>query len=521
MWEQRWFPGYPAPMAFRAYDRGGVARQPEQGVSLFYGHTPRAVWTGSDYLVVYATGTRFGYAYVYALRISADGTIRDQQPGTVLVDDAYSAAVLDLVWDGDSAWALLQVEAKQQLVQLDALARMTSSRTVSGASALAVISGSELPWVLDAREGDVAASGPGGIATIDHTALGPVASLGDESFLLAPANARIRNLAWDGSAWIAAYATPDSLCTLRFTSESDLTRECTAADRALDPWIAPGFLAWTEGDTKYVGPGHGRVMTSAGVASMEAVVQRFPAATVDPNGLLAAWVEESKIHLGGPNRAEQILDTDPIDGPIDLANAESQSLLVFAENGIVRATILDARGIPILGRIPLGEGSAPRVAALGVEWLVMWRTSSDVVSTVVSRNGNANGLQHHAIGAQDKFAISATSNGFLLVRTDGDRRIAQRLDRNGTPLDASDLAIPFAPKVIRAQRDGGLALYGGLEVAVVDGSGTVVRHSTWAQSTGFELGNVVELGGRTVFVYTRGGRVYANDFTDRARAARH
>ncbi len=528
LWEQRWFAGYPAPLAFRAYDASGAARQPEEDTLLLFGHTPRAVWTGNDYLVVYATGSRFGYGYVYALRIAADGTVRDQQPGTVLVDDVNSATVLDLVWDGRSAWALLQADATQQLVELDALARVVGSRTVSGASAIAARSKSGPPWILAVQDGDVAASRPGGIVTIDHTTIGAVVALRDEdgrvldSFIAAPANARIRNLAWDGAAWIAAYATQDSLCTLRFTNVTDLTRECTAADGALDPWIAPGFVTWTEGTSKQAAPGHGRVMTTSGVASTVAVAQRSPAATVDPMGLLAAWVEDSRIHIGGLNRAEQILTTDPIQGPIDLANAESQSLLVFAENGIVRATILDARGVPILERILLGEGSAPRVAALGGEWLVMWRTDGEVVSTVVSRSGNANGLQHHAIGVQDAFAISATSGGFLLVRSEGDRKIAERLDRNGSPIGASDLAIPFAPRVIRVQPDGGLVLYGGVEVAVVDPNGAVVRHSTWAKTSGVELGTCGRARRRTiVYVYSCSGRVYANDFADRARAARH
>ena len=579
-WEERIYAGYPGPISFRAYDANGEPRQPSQMSLAYYGFTPRAVWTGSEYLLVFGSGSRFGHGSVYTVRIAADGTVLSD-PLRIITDTVTSTYMLDLVWDGLYAWALAQYDFQSHLIQLDANGRLGSSRTAGGATALAPSPGMSLPWMLDVKDGDLAASRPGEIATLDHTAIGEVVALRNEfgaihdAFTIAPAGANIRSLAWDGSAWVAAYATEQSLCTLRFTSAADLMRDCIAGS-VRDPWIAAGprrtFIAWTEGVAEYGGAGHAEVVTSGGIASMAIASQRFPVATVDSTGLLVAWLESSAIYLGGftnegVRRPEIVLHTDAITDRLALAAAEDQSLLVFVEKGVVRATLLDAHGSPILTRIALGEGSAPRVVALGRDWLVAWQTNGEIVSTLVSRGGNPNGLQHYE-AADPTFAISATSNGFLLARTEAHRLVVERLDANGASIETTDIATeshPTAPymtcgpatclvtwyeggnmrrglvighnatprggitslgnllvlNAVRAQSDGSFLLYEVRLVLSVSPSGALTGTSVWTSEPWLDLGAIVDFRARPAFVYSRFGRIYFNDFAQRARAVRH
>lgn len=583
-WEERNFASRPGPIALRAYDANGVPRQRVQTHVPYHTFTPRAVWTGSEYLLVYANDFRFSYWGMYAVRVSADGTLINP-PGTSIVDDYGS--VLDLVWDGLYAWALVQDNGGTHLIQLDPQGHAISTMQVNGATALAVTPRSERPYVLHAMEGDLAASRPGGIATLDDADNGEIVSLRDESgvvtnsFMIAPAGTRIRNLAWDGSAWIAVYASNDQLCTLRFTSAADLTSNCSASGRVFDPWIAVGshgrFLAWTEGEAQYAS-GHGQVVTTGGIASIAPIPQFFPAATVDAGGILVAWLEEAQIHIGGltgegARREERVLQSDWIGQHIGLASAGEQSLLVFVEEiGKVRATILDVRGVPILTRIPLGPGgnpnedSAPRVIAHGRNWLVTWRTDNDVVSTLVSPSGNANGLQHYDVGKGDRYAVAATNSGFLFVRTKPDRVIVNRLDPNGLLIGEATIAEAISPSLpfigcgerclvtwaesggrgivadaggtplsgvndfgsvvisveatLRAQADGSFLVYRDSEVFRISANGSLLGRSSWTDAS-VQLANVIELRGRILFVYARDRRIYVRDFEPRGRAVRH
>jgi hypothetical protein len=586
-WEEQIYAGFPLALAFRTYDANGTPQQPEASTLAGDGHKPRAVWTGDSYLLVYATGTRWGHANVYALRISASGALLDPTPGTKLIEETYAASVLDFVWDGQSAWALLQEGAAQRIVQLDAQAQLVSSKSVAGAAALAVTSSRE-PWVLPAQEGDVAASHRGAIATLDQTDLGVIATLRDEdgraieAFQVAPPGPRIRTLAWDGVAWVAAYAAGDQLCTLRFTGKFDLTRECVATERPYDPWIAAGpqrsLLAWTAGPATW-SAGHGQVLTSSGIASMSSIAQRFSAATLDPTGLLVAWVEGEKIHVGGltkegSRRSEQILDTDPVFDAIGLRTSENASLLAFSARGMIRAIILDDRGVPSIESIILGEavsprdGSAPRVLeARRGGWLVTWRTSTEVVSTLVSRYGSSNGLQHYDVSPAQQYAVSATADDeFLLVRTEADRLIAERIDFNGLKTGATTIANADTPtmpvigcgsktclvswfegtrrsvvidhdgsplsdvhdlgvilpvvSLVRAQPGGGFAVHYQGSVFSLDANGELIGRSSWTDAVIDSL-TVLDFSGRPTYVYTRSGRVYVRDFASRSRAVRH
>jgi hypothetical protein len=582
VWEERVFAGYPGPVSFRAYDVDGVPRQPAQ-TSRLSGFTPRAVWTGSEYLLVHGGGSRFGHGSIYSVRIASDGTLLGE-PVRIVTDTQTSAYVLDLKWDGLDAWALVQYDGQSHLVQLDASGRMSSSRTAGSATAIAP-NGSSLPWMLDARDGDLAALRPGGVGTLDHTAIGEVfasrTSFGTvlDAFTIAPAGANIRNLAWDGAAWIAAYATEQSICTLRFTSAADLARDCNDAGHVFDPWIAAGphgnFMAWTEGDSQW-GAGHARVMTTSGIASIAVVAQLDPVATIDPTGLLVAWIEASKIHLGGftndgVRRAEQVLDTDPVIDRIGLAAAGAQSLLVYIESGVVRASIIDARGIPSYTGIPLDDAAslrtdnAPRVLAAGNDWLVTWRTDTEVVSMFVTRNGSNYGLQHYEVAQDEAYSIAATNDGFLLVHNHADQLLLERIDHNGfrigstsidTPnpsspvigcgnetclvtwseetrksvviradgtrvTDIMDLGIIAVPSLMVAQPGGDFLLYAGSLIARVGANGALIGESRWTGAAPADLGAVVEFRGRLTYVYSRSGRVYAFDVAPRGRAVRH
>ena len=78
-WEERTFGIHPGPILIRAYDANGVPRRPI-ATYIDIGRNALAVWTGSEYLLVYARLiSRFGspvpVPVILALRVRADGTI--------------------------------------------------------------------------------------------------------------------------------------------------------------------------------------------------------------------------------------------------------------------------------------------------------------------------------------------------------------------------------------------------------------------------------------------------------------
>jgi hypothetical protein len=580
VWEEGLFAGiYPAASKVRAYDLEGRPRRPVASLLSFDAHHPRVAWTGSEYLLIAATTfSRFGSSVplpaVVAIRIRADGTeVAGSQ--VVLAEARSQASVVSLAWNGSEALAYFFVEAQPRLLRLNAQGRVLSDESNGvGLRPISIVAAPGAPqYVLFPHVGDVAAVAPGAVAIIDDTSIGPVVTLLDEqgqtahAFLIAPPATRIRSLAWDGRAWVAVYATADSLCTLRFTRESDLVRTCEPETSPRSPSIAAAhgrtFRAWARGDDQ--------IVTDGGIASMRFAPQVSPSATVDAEGIVVAWIEAGRVRVGRPGGEARFIDGAQnatlvrIDG----------SLVVWVADGAVWMSIA---GTPLR----LGDGSDVVLASNANGWLVAWKQGAEIVSTFVTRNGDPAGLEHYGAEGVTEVTprIEATPHGFLLLwaeeeqtggrwqtravvealgaggaRTSGGVRLYE-LDGNyalalsvalgcgathclatwgpvdklpigfdGRPLGEPKRVLDFgAPKLIVPRHDGTFDIYQNAFITTVRADGTTVGMRRWTTESP-NLAEVVAFGNTHFAVFSRfvegAPRVFVRDLAMRGRAARH
>ncbi|MBV8516282.1 MAG: hypothetical protein JO197_02665 [Acidobacteria bacterium] len=462
VWEDRVFAGYPGDVHIRAYDDDGAPRTPAATV-IDSGHSAHVVWTGSDYLVVYAKwlppfGSPFPLPLFVAVRVRADGSVVEGSR-VVVREGRANGDIVSLVWTGENAMLLTSELDGAGLYSLDASGHPIGDASASVRThppvAIAAAPGAPLYYLAPER-GDVAAVRPGEIAVLDDTVLGTIAALYDlqgavvDAFLLDAVHG-MRSLVWDGAAWEGVYATSDSICTVRFTRASDVATQCTAGGvHPQTPSIAAGrtrtFRAWTEGDTQY-SIGGARVMTDSGIASVSVAKKRLPAATVDASGLLVAWIEAELVHIGGlandgNRRAEVVLDGDASLVAPAIAAAGTQSLVVWSGDGEIHAVRLDASGHPLPPYLDLGSGTSPAIATDGERWLVAWQRDGEIATTIVSANGDPNGVFAFASDAQPSTPSVTFADGRYLIvwRENGVETTTiavAALDRNGASISGT------------------------------------------------------------------------------------
>ncbi|HUP61915.1 MAG TPA: hypothetical protein VNA69_16025 [Thermoanaerobaculia bacterium] len=445
-WEERTFGSYPGIASFRTYDRDGVPHRPDAfRLGSGYNRSPHVVWTGSEYLVVYARWlSRFGSPPIpalFAARITADGVMVEDSE-VVIAEAQNTGLVEEVVWTGSEAIVLATIENAPWLLHLSAHGTLTQRTQMLERPADIAAGGGAGFFLLPQSEGDAAAANAEKIAIVDNTGAGVVVSFHSfnrtllDGFVLAPQGKHADSIAWDGSAWVTAYIEAGAVCTARFTSASDVVRSCNgetnAAMPVIDAYNRRTLTAWLVGK---------QILTDRGMASEMIAVQRTADATVDPSGLLVVWNENDRIRTGGPGRPTQQISTPAKAYSPRIATAGSQSLLVWVEPTMIRAMRLDAQGNPIPPAVDLGTGDWPSLATDGTNWIVAWRNGNEVVSTLVTPNLDSNGLQHYGAAEtwQDRPVAAATPSGFLVVWNETqselegthDRIVAEPLDANG------------------------------------------------------------------------------------------
>lgn len=587
VWEEARVGGivpFPTAVMVRAYDADGRPRRPVATAIPFIVSDPHVVWTGSEYLVAGATtisriGTAAPIPVLLAFRLDVNGSVIEASQVT-LVEARSQAAMVSLAWDGQKGLAYLEADGQRRLLELNAQGRIIGSNTSTNSVApIALVAAPGAgSFALFARDGDVAAVAPGAVAIIDNTSIGAIVTLREngqqaDAFLIAPPEIPIRSIVWDGSAWLVVYATESAICTARFTREANLVRDCETQTTPRAPSIAAlagrTFKAW--------GRGLEQILTDSGTASLVSAPQIGSSATIDSEGLLIAWIEEGRIHLGGPGRVRRIVGEAHNVTFVRVA----PSLLVWISDGAVWVMRLNAPGAPMR----LGDGVAPvAVASRGSGWLLTWQQEKEIVSTFLTANGDTNGLAHFGSAGVRQFAprVAATPAGFIIAWAEDEivgaqrwsRVVAEPLDANGLrisggvrffdrtlssadvlrvvvgcnaagcllatggPSDIVPIGFDAQPvgerkrvvdfgsdKFFIPRTDGTFDLYSGQYVMSIRADGTLINVRRWMTTDSMYLGAVVPFGNTFLAVYNRFAngtqRVFLRDLAVRARAARH
>jgi hypothetical protein len=430
------------PVQVRTYDADGTPRQ-ELPVTIGGGHTPRAFWNGSEYVVLFGVRMpKYGpwepIPAVLAVRVRPDGTIVEDSTVT-LVMARNSAIVAGVAFDGVNAVAAITYGNTHHQFLLDrdgAVVRDTPGDAPAAAVTLKPGGGF---FVLQRDEGSDVAAGGGRLASVAGTSgqWGPVtATIRDadgaelETFTIAERAGPLPRIVWDGSAWLALYAEEGSLCTARFTGAADLARTCAPRDSVYAPSIALGphgpFMAWAD---------RGQIVTSSGVATTAWSSAIASDAVVDDEGLLVAWIENREIRAGGvfndgTPRPERRVGTEPqLYRDLRLARARDRTLLVWANDATTYVMDL-GMNVPIA----LGGGSSPAVAVRGGEVTVVWLRGGAVESAHLSKELTVTARESFAgTATQDSPSIAATSSGYLAVWREAENGIARVVVE---PLDA-------------------------------------------------------------------------------------
>lgn len=546
VWSERYWIYNPAIVMIRAYDADGKPLQPFATV-VGGGSFPKAVWTGSEYLVV--TGTNFGRfgvspgpGPVTVTRVRRDGTLVDA-PSRSFTPGVRAAGVLSLAWNGSSALAVVEAGGRHLLL-LDRDGALISN-TVTKADIVAVAAKGREFFLLDRAQGMAVAEGRGRHAVLDSAGtIRILDSTGLELERVVVEGNGVRSIAYDGGAWITAFLDDEGrVCTASFTGAHDVTRSCRDASDAMTPFVAAGtrrtLVSWSRGDRE--------ILTDFGAASEHLVKQTKPTAAVDSTGLLVAWQEGVSIRLGGlkndgTRRTEHVV-TEYGFGPRLAAN-----LLVWYGEHVVRAVLLDTTGAPVVPEIELGDGLFPEVATNGNGWVVVFENSGDIHLRYITPGGIVAGVFEvtKEMNNLSRPVIAAMASGYLVAWTDQKQRVFfQKLDGRGLPISGQTVIEDAQRPAVGCNAQtcmilfirGGVKLVGQLldgqerafvshpsdsccpsdrMVVVPEADGTFRIH----RDPEVDFGGVVMLNGRTRIVYGRDGRIYARDLLTRARGVR-
>lgn len=562
LWQER-HPVYPGPIMARAYDEDGRPLQ-VAAVDIRAGaFWPTAVWTGSEYLVVSGVGYgKFGTSSypvrsVAVTRLRRDGT-RVEVPSQTYLYSRYPSVVLSLAWNGTHALAVVgTADGLRHLLLLDREGGLVSD-TVASSDIVAAAADGDGFFLLRRDQGIAVAAGGGRFAAINGDSVSILDRSGVVLEHVVIGGRSMRSIAFDGTAWVAAYLDEEGrVCTASFTTASDMRRSCRATVNAAAPFVAAlprrTFAAWEE-------PKGSQIVTDGGLASTTAAQQVTPSSTVDRTGLLVAWYERGGIRVGGlkhdgTRREEHVITEE--DGLPRIATMGDSSLVVWSsfDHG-VRAIRLDPTGAPIPPLIDIGSGLFANVASNGDGWLVVHEDESRVRITSITPGGFIAGVYEISFGDQARHrpVVAAVPDGYLVVWAEGldDNApiMLQHVNRFALPLAAPVAVGTGSYPAIGCAEGGCLVVWrdatGVVRGIPVDHAGRVAGEERGfgdfgnspgelvptlvvpAQDGGFrvfrdaepQLGGVETFRGRTVLVYSRDGRIYARDLVPRARAVR-
>lgn len=568
LWEQRYGPGYPEAAAVRAYDAHGVPRGLGATNLVVSVYSPRAVWTGTDYMIV--AGPTFGrwgastipYPSIVVERVRPDGTRIDVPPQQHLPATRPSS-VLSLAWNGTHALAVVAGgDSQRHLLLLDGEGQLVSD-TVTGEDIVAAAPNGADFFLLRRDQGTAIAAGGDRFAVVNGDAIAILDRAGMllESFAIGRG---MKSVAYDGTRWVTAHLDAAGVCTATFTSASDVQRSCRSTTEVPASPSAAGsgrevLTAWEE-------PATTQIMTDSGLASTFIAAQRVNDTAVDASGLLVVWQEGQRLvagglHSDGTRREQHMLTESGFNARV--ASLGDRSLVVWS-SGVVQAIVLDGDGSPLLPVAELGFGQSPRVAANSEGWVVVQDAGSRVTATYVTRDGIVGGV--HDFGRDDAHVpqygpdIAAVSDGYVVVwmqlGSEGLDVISQKLTRFGLPVgpqivlgnagtayasgyDASFIGCAGDRCLVVWRRDlvtyvGRYVDRSGAPIAVEETfpSGepgrqlpSVVISPVGGQLRIFRtdegIGGVETVNGRTLLVFSRATQIFARDLLPRIRAARH
>lgn len=521
-WEERFEELYPAPVMIRAYDADG---QPHRSVAtaipLLMGN-PRVVWTGSEYLLVGAVAIgRFGGTAPIPVIVS----MRIRPDGTLTEDPPIPLVM------GRSTGSVV-------------------SLTWDGREVLAYFYVEGQPRLLRlTAQGRIMSDESSAVAT---RPVSFIAAPGAGGYVLRPEIGDVAAIA------------PGAVAVIDNTSIGPIV---TLFE---DGQIAEAFLLAPRGiEVRSI------VLTDGGIASMVHALQFAPSLTSDAEGLLVAWIETGRIRIGRPGGEARFVEGTENVTFVRIA----QSLLVWVADGTVWAKRIDVPGVPLR----LGNGTDPVLVTGANGWLVAWRQDSEIVSTLITPNGDPTGLEHFGAMGVTQVApqAAATPSGFVIAWAEEEtvggklraRPVAESLDANGRRVSGGvrladledrlaiglrigvgcgatnclvtwspDSAVPIgfdarplgevqrgfsdqdALKFIVAQQDGTFDIYNGAFVTSVRADGTRISFRRWTTES-MGLFDLVRFQG-TLFgvhlrVAERSSRVFVRDLAMRRRAVRH
>ena len=548
MWEEWYGSVYRQGMMVRAYDTDGVPLRPA-ATEVDFGIGARAVWTGSEYLVIAGVNLgRLGATdnptpTVIVTRVQRDGTPVDAVPHRY-VTERRTAGVASVAWNGTHVLAVIAAGDGRHLLRLDAEGNLVSD-TITLANIVAVAPDGDDFFLLEGSRGVAVAEGDGWYAILG--ADGHVTLLDEEGTererVLLDTRFAPRSMAYDGSRWFVAHLDEaQRLCTSAFGRDGKVTRNCRVEPEAAEPLVAASprrtLTAWRRAPNQ--------VVTDSGIASVRTIRQITPDSTIDAAGLLVVWREDYEIRIGGlrhdgTRRAEHVVAT------VGFRPRVVPGMVVWNHHApAVRGQRLDAEGAPVGPVLELGPGNGAEVATTGDGWLVAYSSSGDVHLRYISPEGIVAGFSG-ADSELNEYAdpvIGATATGYVVAwRARSQDIMVQRFNRRGQALSApvtiaegSRVGVGCNTRTCAIVWESNEALTGMLLdgepralgmparccsmariFVTVDEDGTIRADQDADSDT---LGGVETFRGRNVLVYTRDGRVYVRDIAPRMRSSR-
>jgi len=446
-WDERFSPFYPEAgnaIVARLFRKDGTPLRDVQLPIAPFGITPRAVWNGSEYLIAYALPTSrfdtFPHPAIGLTRLREDGSIVSSHTiGSTIGSPELTAFAIA----GDRAIVVINqigiflldrdgnlvatktagVPIQSLIAYGDAFEAATTEVAVRPLSRDGVL-GDATP-IAPPSQAVIAANGKQ-IEVVWRTANSVYATNvgGAQTLLSADAVTKITSLTWAGDAWLTAWMTPSGVCTARFTDGGVPDMQCVTGNFEHDPFVASDgtttLFSWADGRQDSGAANKVFVTFStparALLASAAAQMQFLLAADESNGGLDVAWSEANQVHLGrfaidGAMQSDRVLGSGSSIGSLRLANG----LAVWASGADIYVLRIHETAPDVI----VGNGSDPRVAFDGRQWLVVWQSTdvahTQILGSTVTQNGDFTSAAPIEPNGSRQFSPQVAANGNRFV----------------------------------------------------------------------------------------------------------